>query len=85
MADLDLTVRLLRARVWAVRQLRAAAESAGRWREAIPLLERDLADRVQALGENHPDTLTARNRLAGAYESAGRQGGRARRSRRLKL
>ena len=39
--------------------------------EALTLL--DTVDVLQELlGENHPDTLTSRNNLAGAYESAGR-------------
>ena len=42
--------------------------------EAIPLYERTLADRERVLGADHPDTLTSRNNLAGAYESAGRPG-----------
>ncbi|MHB1432908.1 MAG: tetratricopeptide repeat protein, partial [Streptosporangiaceae bacterium] len=41
---------------------------------AIPLLERAIADRERVLGPDHPDTLTSRNNLAGAYESAGRLG-----------
>jgi hypothetical protein len=44
----------------------------GRPAEAIPLYERTLADREQVLGSAHPDTLTARNNLAGAYQPAGR-------------
>ncbi|MEE1735115.1 tetratricopeptide repeat protein, partial [Streptomyces sp. BE147] len=38
---------------------------------AIPLFERTLSDTVRVMGEDHPDTLTARNNLACAYESAG--------------
>ncbi|MFB6954545.1 tetratricopeptide repeat protein, partial [Streptomyces niveus] len=30
-----------------------------------------LTDSVRLLGEDHPDTLTSRNNLAGAYQSAG--------------
>ena len=30
-----------------------------------------LADYVRVLGADHPDTLTSRNNLAAAYESAG--------------
>jgi hypothetical protein len=40
--------------------------------EAIPLYERTLADREQVLGGTHPDTLTSRDTLAGAYRAAGR-------------
>ena len=47
----------------------------GRSAEAIPLYERTLADREQVLGGAHPDTLTSRNNLAGAYRS-GRAAGR---------
>jgi len=34
-----------------------------------------LADRERVLGTDHPDTLTSRDNLAGAYESAGRTQG----------
>jgi CHAT domain/Protein of unknown function (DUF2934) len=37
---------------------------------AIPLFEQVLADSARVLGEDHPDTLTARSRLARAYEAA---------------
>jgi tetratricopeptide (TPR) repeat protein len=40
--------------------------------EAIGLYEQTLADRERILGADHPDTLSSRNNLAGAYESAGR-------------
>uniref|UniRef100_UPI000584E98C tetratricopeptide repeat protein n=1 Tax=Nocardia testacea TaxID=248551 RepID=UPI000584E98C len=40
--------------------------------EAIPLLERTLADCEQALGPDDPNTLSSRNNLAGAYKLAGR-------------
>ncbi|WP_291463741.1 tetratricopeptide repeat protein, partial [Actinomyces sp.] len=36
------------------------------------LYEQVLPDSIRVLGEDHPDTLTSRNNLAGAYESAGR-------------
>ncbi|GJF26811.1 hypothetical protein SHO565_73750 [Streptomyces sp. HO565] len=39
--------------------------------EAIPLFERTLQERVRVLGEDHPHTLTSRNNLAHAYETAG--------------
>ena len=39
--------------------------------EAIALYERTLADRERVLGPDHPDTLTSRNNLACAYQSAG--------------
>ena len=34
--------------------------------------ERLLADQEQALGPDHPDTLTSRSNLANAYLAAGR-------------
>ncbi|MGW1982746.1 FxSxx-COOH system tetratricopeptide repeat protein [Streptomyces collinus] len=37
----------------------------------IPLMEAILAQREQVLGDTHPTTLTSRNNLASAYESAG--------------
>ena len=49
-----------------------AYRAAGRAAEAIPLLERTLADRERVLGPDHPDTLTSRNNLAYAYVAAGR-------------
>ncbi|MGD0927820.1 MAG: tetratricopeptide repeat protein, partial [Streptosporangiaceae bacterium] len=50
----------------------ASAYQAGRQAEAIPLLERTLADSEQVLGDTHPSTLTSRNNLASAYQDAGR-------------
>ena len=38
---------------------------------AIPLYQQTLTDSERVLGADHPDTLTSRNNLAGAYESAG--------------
>jgi hypothetical protein len=49
-----------------------AYRSAGRLDEAIPLLERTVADHERLLGADHPATLTARNNLADAYQSARR-------------
>jgi Tetratricopeptide repeat len=49
-----------------------AYRAAGRLDEAIPLFERTLADCERILGKHHPDTLTSRNNLAGAYEAAKR-------------
>jgi hypothetical protein len=46
-------------------------EGQGNVRLAIPLFEQALADRRRVLGDDHPDTLTSVNNLAGAYESAG--------------
>ena len=42
--------------------------------DSIELYEQVLADRVRVLGPDHPDTLTTRNNLAGAYYFAGRFG-----------
>ncbi|MFJ6130568.1 tetratricopeptide repeat protein, partial [Streptomyces griseoviridis] len=38
---------------------------------AIPLYEATLTQCEQVLGDTHPNTLTSRNNLAHAYESAG--------------
>ena len=46
--------------------------AAGRTAEAIPLLERTLADCERVRGTDHPATLTTRNNLAMAYRAAGR-------------
>jgi hypothetical protein len=54
--------------------LAGAYESAGRIDEAIPLYEQNLADYVRVLGPDQPQTVTARNTLAGAYETARRLG-----------
>ena len=43
----------------------------GRTAEAIPLLERTLADCERVLGPDHPNTLTSRNNPAMAYQDAG--------------
>ncbi|MFJ3270145.1 tetratricopeptide repeat protein, partial [Streptomyces sp. NPDC086776] len=43
----------------------------GHTARTIPLLEAILAEREQVLGDAHPHTLTNRNSLAGAFESAG--------------
>jgi Tetratricopeptide repeat len=37
----------------------------------MPLFEQTLTDRQRILGGDHPDTLTSRNNLAGAYYTAG--------------
>ena len=44
--------------------LAMAYRAAGRTAEAIPLLERTLADCERMLGADHPDTNAARNNLA---------------------
>jgi hypothetical protein len=48
-----------------------AYRDAGRAAEAIPLLERTLADRERVLGPDHPSTLQSRNNLAAARASQG--------------
>jgi tetratricopeptide (TPR) repeat protein len=65
--DGALAQRLLGARRWAARHLYETADLT----RAIPLYEQNLADMVSVLGSDHPDTLTTRNNLAGAYQSAG--------------
>ena len=40
--------------------------------DSIELYEQVLAEYERVLGADHPDTLTVRNNLAGAYKSAGR-------------
>ncbi|MEV0309649.1 FxSxx-COOH system tetratricopeptide repeat protein [Nonomuraea fuscirosea] len=40
-------------------------------RQAIPLMEHNLAEEERILGADHPNTLTSRNNLAGAYQLAG--------------
>ena len=64
----EVSSRVLAARSWAVRQLRAAADLI----RAIDLAARTLTDSERVLGPDHPNTLTARSNLAGAYQSAGR-------------
>jgi tetratricopeptide (TPR) repeat protein len=64
-ASPDLRLRALRARCWAVRQLRAAADLS----RAADLGTRVLADCERVLGADHPDTLVARDNLAEAYSS----------------
>ncbi|GAA4102765.1 tetratricopeptide repeat protein [Nonomuraea soli] len=61
------TAELIELRAWCSRYLSDLADL-GR---AIPLLEQTLADRERVLGPDHPHTLTSRNNLAYAYETAG--------------
>ena len=42
--------------------------------DSIELYEQVLADQERVLGPDHPDTLTTRNNLAGAYKDVGRFG-----------
>jgi hypothetical protein len=52
--------------------LAVAYRDAGRLDEAIPLLERTLAESRRVRGETHPSTLRFRNNLAATYRAAGR-------------
>ena len=65
----DLDTRMIQLRGWALWFLNQLHDSAA---QAIVLGERLVADRVQAFGPDHPDTLTSRNDLATAYRDAGR-------------
>ena len=69
-ADSDLDRRMIRLRSWAVWFLRKLADSL---RQAIVIGAQLAADQEQALGPDHPDTLTSRNNLANAYWAAGRR------------
>jgi tetratricopeptide (TPR) repeat protein len=64
-----ITADLLRLRGWAQRCLDELAESPT---EAIQLGKALVTDRERVQGADHPDTLTSRNNLAGAYQAAGR-------------
>jgi tetratricopeptide (TPR) repeat protein len=46
--------------------------NAGRYADAIPLAQRELAIYEKVLGPNHPDVLTSLNTLAFFYEKQGR-------------
>jgi hypothetical protein len=46
---------------------------AGRWPDALPLLEETLKLRKAKLGPDHPDTLISMNNLAGGYQSYARR------------
>ncbi|MEU0244953.1 tetratricopeptide repeat protein [Streptomyces sp. NPDC006235] len=59
--------RLTDAYVMAANRLHRQSHTA----RTIPLLEATLAQREEALGEIHPDTLTSRNNLATAYQVVG--------------
>ncbi|MET0966019.1 MAG: tetratricopeptide repeat protein [Nakamurella sp.] len=64
----DVVTELLQQRLWAVRQLTAAADL----QRAIDLGETVMRDCNRILGTDHLDTLTSRNDLALAYDEAGR-------------
>ena len=65
----DLDRAMIRLRSWAAWFLGNLGDSTA---QAIMMGERLIADQEQALGPDHPDTLTARNNLAVAYRAAGR-------------
>ena len=67
--DAALTETLLRLRGWAIWCLNELGDS---FTQAIEYGQDLLADSERVLGETHPDTLTSRNNLAGAYQAAGR-------------
>ena len=67
--DADLTRTLLELRGWVLRCLNELGDS---FTQAIEYGQDLVADREQVLGDTHPDTLTARNNLATAYQDAGR-------------
>jgi tetratricopeptide (TPR) repeat protein len=62
--DTDITAYLLNEAGAFLHSQRQVARAAGH-------LQRALADRQRLLGENHPDTLTSRDNLAGTYRAAG--------------
>jgi hypothetical protein len=69
--DKALVKDLLSSRGWALRCINELGDSPA---QAVELGESLVADRVRALGEDHPDTLTSQANLARAYHAAGRFG-----------
>ncbi|WP_174190179.1 AAA family ATPase, partial [Nocardia barduliensis] len=65
---LSLVIRFLNVLMWATRQLVTAMDL----QRAIPLTQHLLNHFERILNPHHPRTLTARNNLAHAYDSAGR-------------
>ena len=65
----DLDRDMIRLRLWATMFLVRLGDSTA---QAIMIGERLVADQERVLGPDHPDTLTARNNLAVAYQVAGR-------------
>ena len=65
----DLDRAMVRLRWWATLFLVNLGDSMA---QAIMIGERLVADQERVLGPDHPDTLTARNNLAAAYQDAGR-------------
>ena len=69
--DTTLIETLLRLRGWAVWCLDELGDSSA---QAIQFGQALVTDAERVLGDTHPDTMTARNNLAGAYWAAGRPG-----------
>jgi tetratricopeptide (TPR) repeat protein len=69
--DDELAKVLLSMRFWMLHHFNKLGDSAP---QAIAVGEPLVADFEQVLGPDHPDTLTARNSLAAAYQAAGRAG-----------
>jgi len=68
-ADSTLVRGIIRLRLWAVWALNRLGDSAV---QSILIGERLLADQERVLGTDHPDTLSTRHELAGAYHWTGR-------------
>ena len=68
-ADDELAKILLSLRFWALYDLNELGDSAS---QAIAVGKSLVADSERVLGFDHPDTLTAQNNLAVAYQGAGR-------------
>jgi tetratricopeptide (TPR) repeat protein len=68
-ADDELASVLLSLRFWILHHLIKLGNSAS---QAVAVGEPLVADYEQVLGPDHPDTVTARNSLAAAYQAAGR-------------
>jgi tetratricopeptide (TPR) repeat protein len=68
-SDSAVTRRLLGLRGWALNCRNELGDSPA---QAVQLGEPLVTDSERVLGETHPDTLTSRNNLAGAYRNAGR-------------
>ncbi len=66
----QLLEQVLATRTWAVHQLITSADTA----RSLTLAEQTHTDYNHLLGPDHPDTLSSRNNLAYAYESAGQLG-----------
>ena len=67
----DLDRRMTQLRWWAISFMNKLGDSPA---QAIVIGERLVTDQEQALGPDHPDTLSVRSQLATAYHMAGRTG-----------